>query len=430
MCGIVGFATNMRNGFRSDELDAFYNMLYFDALRGLDSTGVMGVDYIGNVQVHKEASHALDFLRNKELFEFKRDAIARGVFLVGHNRAATRGTITDANAHPFNIDNKIVLVQNGTWNGDHKHIKDTEVDTEALAHLIHEHNDDVLEAFKKINAAYALVWYNVEEKTIYMCRNGQRPLFIAKAKSGSMAWCSEPGFMRLACARNNIELETVYQLEEQKLLRIKLKEDKSWEVLELQDVPTFRYTPTNYSNADYWKNREAANTAAGTKEVPHLPSPRPVLALPSNNPIRNIHPEAYIERHFSDLAPQNIPEHAIDNITCGEVMSRMGTLMQSKQPVELMDYWPANNHRNCSVWHVYGHLVLPDEADKMAHVAVHWLVHDKSESEIMEYVAHALYSVKPTHCRVHRTHTNKNIIGMLASEIAPFEIGTVTDALH
>ena len=44
MCGIVGIATKQNNGFTSAEGDMFRDMLYLDAFRGWDSTGVFGVD--------------------------------------------------------------------------------------------------------------------------------------------------------------------------------------------------------------------------------------------------------------------------------------------------------------------------------------------------------------------------------------------------
>jgi len=179
-------------------------MLYFDALRGMDSTGVFGVDKHANVQIHKEASQAGTFLKAKEISTFKGELIRRGVFAVGHNRAATRGKINDVNSHPFWIEDKIVLVQNGTYKGDHSHHKDTEVDTEAVAHVIAE-TPDVAEALQKINAAYALVWFNTETKTLYMIRNSERPLYLAWADQ-TLLWCSDPGFLFLAAGRNNLKL--------------------------------------------------------------------------------------------------------------------------------------------------------------------------------------------------------------------------------
>ena len=117
MCGIVGVVSKHTNGFSSPEMDMFQNMLFVDTMRGWDSTGVFGVDNYGNVGIAKAAMHGADFICTKEFKEFKSHAIKNGIFAVGHNRAATRGTINDENAHPFYVEDKIVLVQNGSWRG-------------------------------------------------------------------------------------------------------------------------------------------------------------------------------------------------------------------------------------------------------------------------------------------------------------------------
>jgi len=141
MCGIVGIASAFTNGFSAKEADTFMDMLYFDALRGMDSTGVFGVDKHGNVACHKEASQAGIFQQRKEIKEFRGKLVQNGLFAVGHNRSATRGSIIDKNAHPFWVDDKIVLVQNGTYKGSHKHHKDVDVDSEAIAHVLSEEAD-------------------------------------------------------------------------------------------------------------------------------------------------------------------------------------------------------------------------------------------------------------------------------------------------
>lgn len=184
----------------------FAQLLFLDTVRGFDSTGVFGVSNNKNVVIHKDAVHGLDFIQTKEFKEFKGEMVATGKFVVGHNRAATRGTITDKNAHPFWTDDKVVLVQNGTYKGDHKHLKDTEVDTEAVAHVIAE-NASVEEALQKINASYALVWYNTETSTLNLIRNTERPLYLAKFYGKGLVFASEAVMIQYAAAREDVKLD-------------------------------------------------------------------------------------------------------------------------------------------------------------------------------------------------------------------------------
>ena len=104
MCGIVAYLTAYSNGFGYNESKVFNNMLFLDTLRGWDSTGVFGVSNVGNVGILKAAINAPNFMQTQEYKDFMAEAVKNGMCLIGHNRAATRGSVTDANAHPFVIE--------------------------------------------------------------------------------------------------------------------------------------------------------------------------------------------------------------------------------------------------------------------------------------------------------------------------------------
>ena len=175
MCGIVAVISKSKYGFNHKDMEIFENLLYIDTLRGPDSTGVFLVSNDGNVEIAKGAVDGPTFLRSEEWKAMKKKAISDGWAIVGHNRKATRGSITDENAHPFWVDDKLVLVHNGSMYGGHKHHKDVEVDSHAIAHVLAE-QPDTEKALQSINAAYALIWYDVENKKLNLIRNKDRPL--------------------------------------------------------------------------------------------------------------------------------------------------------------------------------------------------------------------------------------------------------------
>lgn len=194
MCGLVMLITKSKNGFTQTQQNIFNSLLYLSGgFRGSDGAGAFVVDNTGNVKMAKDAAIVHDFLRTPEYDKLETAAFQDGWAMVGHNRSATKGVITDENAHPFVIDDKLVLVHNGTFNGSHKHIKDTEVDSEAIGHALLE-EPDVAEALKKINAAYALIWYDVENKAIKLIRNNARPLWYMETDS-SYIYTSEECFL-------------------------------------------------------------------------------------------------------------------------------------------------------------------------------------------------------------------------------------------
>lgn len=175
MCGLVAVISKSKYGFQNKDMEIFENLLYIDTLRGPDSTGVFLVTNEGNVEIAKGAVDGPTFIKSDEWKVMKRKAIQNGWAIVGHNRKATRGSITDENAHPFWVDDKLVLVHNGSMYGGHKHHKDVEVDSHAIAHVLAE-QPDTEKALQSINAAYALIWYDVENKALNLIRNKDRPL--------------------------------------------------------------------------------------------------------------------------------------------------------------------------------------------------------------------------------------------------------------
>lgn len=190
MCGIVGFVTAYTNGFIDSEMQVFQTMLFVDTLRGWDSTGVFGVTRNGDVDFLKAAINGADFICTDEFRGFYKTVVKEGVCAIGHNRAATKGTISDENAHPFIVDDRIVLVQNGTLRMDHKKLADVEVDSHALAHHIAKEKD-IAKALKEINGSYALVWYDVDNNKLHLIRNNERPLYLAELKQGGWLFASE-----------------------------------------------------------------------------------------------------------------------------------------------------------------------------------------------------------------------------------------------
>ncbi len=200
MCGVVALINKNKYGFSKEQCDIFNTLLYLSGhFRGTDGTGVVCVDNIGNVQLAKSAKNVPQMQETAEYDAVMKRAFRDGWAMFGHNRAATRGEVKDENSHPFVVDDNIVLIHNGTFTGDHKQLKATEVDSEAIAHVLAEEPNVEL-ALRKVNAAYTLIWYNVGEKKLNLIRNGQRPLFVVETAS-SFIFASEAEFLGFVVAK-------------------------------------------------------------------------------------------------------------------------------------------------------------------------------------------------------------------------------------
>jgi predicted glutamine amidotransferase len=231
MCGLVAVVTKNKYGFTNEQKDIFSILLYIDVMRGEDSTGVFLVNTLGNVELAKDATASADFIRTDEYKALKAAAFKNGWAMVGHNRAATRGQITDRNAHPFIVDDKIALVHNGTLVGGHKHHADTEVDSEAIAHLLAK-EEDPEKVLRKVNGAYALIWYDADTKKLNFIRNTQRPLWLMET-STEYIFASEESFLNLV--RDKFRLKPLenggpYQIKEDHLLTFELLGNKDTKI--------------------------------------------------------------------------------------------------------------------------------------------------------------------------------------------------------
>lgn len=214
MCGLVGYVYKNEGGFTQLEATAFENLLYMDALRGMDATGVVSLSKYGDLHMLKDACAADYFLYMNEWMSFKSDLISKGKAVLGHNRKKTMGTNVPDNAHPFIIDNRYAFVHNGTLN-NHKQLADTEVDSEALGiHLTKCEGDPikVQEALEKVYGAYACMWIDQQKEHLYLVRNKDRPLFLAWTDFGCFI-ASEAFMIYAATGRNNIKISKLEEVE-------------------------------------------------------------------------------------------------------------------------------------------------------------------------------------------------------------------------
>lgn len=236
MCGIVGMISKNPSGFYMKDAALLDQMLYADALRGDDSTGLFGVTTEGNVHLLKEASCSTIFMADKKYDEFQRTMISNMKFVVGHNRSSTKGSITDKNAHPFN-EGDITLVHNGTlWT--HKHLKDVDVDSHAICHIINERGAQ--QALNDILGAYALVWYDNKDQSLYLARNKERPLHILETYTIYYI-ASEINMLYWLLSRNGISIGEKdakhIPIEIDNLYQIKLGNPKELVKIPLEQLP-------------------------------------------------------------------------------------------------------------------------------------------------------------------------------------------------
>jgi hypothetical protein len=206
MCGIVGVVLKHSSGFYKQTDDCFQQLLYADALRGADSTGIIGIETDSTFHIMKEANEAAWFVPQFVSSEVNKRMFNKGKAIIGHNRKKTMGEVKDETAHPFVVDDEFALVHNGTL-FNHEQLAKTEVDSEALAITLAKafEEEEYISALEKtlptINGAYAVACYDQRHEKIRLLRNKDRPLSIVETNN---AWyfASEAAMLFWILARN------------------------------------------------------------------------------------------------------------------------------------------------------------------------------------------------------------------------------------
>lgn len=259
MCGLISvILKDNTKVMNKDMVEMFKQMLYADALRGWDSTGIACIKGNGdNISILKDNCAAGPFLfRHKDSsWGFQN----RGI--IGHNRWATRGLINADNAHPFH-EGHIILAHNGTLN-TYKQLKDVDVDSHAICHAINEQG--AIPVLEKLDGAFALIWYNQKTKEFYATRNKERPLSIVETDDLFII-ASEVDLIKWICSRNNFKIRritncnpgTLYSFKESKANRIY--------------IDTTKYKPLEPEPFKYYK-----------PDPPALPSPKVVQIKPHSD---------------------------------------------------------------------------------------------------------------------------------------------------
>jgi len=207
MCGIVGYIQqgNVDAHWDDKYRGALSDLIFMDTLRGYDSTGILVVPKHKpkDTFILKKAIPGPMFL---ELEAYKRVLEAQrqpGIYLA-HNRAATRGAVSDDNAHPFKVGH-IHLVHNGSVN--HHVLRtgiDHKVDSAHIAHAIYTLG--AASALPQVDGPAVLVWWDSKENSMNVARTKDRNIYWIFDEKGTCWFASEREMIWAAAVRNHIGL--------------------------------------------------------------------------------------------------------------------------------------------------------------------------------------------------------------------------------
>lgn len=207
MCGLVGVVGNITY---KEEL-AYKMLLKLDTVRGSDSTGSMSMSSLSNLSIAKCVGTPWELFQD---YSWKSHTSGLMRILIGHNRAATSGSVTRKTAHPFEFGS-IVGVHNGTLT-DQSLLEDSSmfsVDSENI--FYHMDKNGLDHTLQRLEGAFALVWYDKPNRSVNFIRNSERPLFYTNT-GDCIFWASEPWMLQVALSSSNITFDEIISMDEHK----------------------------------------------------------------------------------------------------------------------------------------------------------------------------------------------------------------------
>lgn len=257
MCGIVGFINTYQSG-ASLEGEIMRDLVTAGTVRGHDGTGI----FLSQAKTPHQVTYMKKPVTGAALLEGKSEWIKLcrdSRFLVGHNRAATSGSLDEESTHPFVFDN-LVGVHNGTitaWRGIFKGVK-AEMDSAALYESLDGLDNDSETVTKFLatlgSEAYALVWYDMRSKRLCFARNRQRPLHFAQTFSNTF-FASEPDMLTWVLGRRSAKILRTSSLEVHTLLTLPMDGEGEPEVTEYK--PEYKAVTSSVHTGGYyggWNN--------------------------------------------------------------------------------------------------------------------------------------------------------------------------------
>jgi len=251
MCGIIGVIAKGKSGLFQTQINAFNQLLFLDQVRGTDGTGIFYNKKEGKIYSLKGPETASLFGERRGYEKAMKDCLSESTFIIGHNRAATKGKRVWKDTHPF-TEKHITLVHNGTLLSQKELNDKVSVDSHAIC--MHLAENGYKETLETIDGAFALAWADSTARTLNFVRNIQRPLHLIEYAT---CWIvsSELGLGKWVGERNGLVHVKDISIDTETLYSFNLDNTDTYTETKVEYLKPFAYTQgTFYSHDTTWRN--------------------------------------------------------------------------------------------------------------------------------------------------------------------------------
>lgn len=262
MCGITALISDYKNGFTSDESNRFKILTWITQLRGNDSTGVVQVTTKQEVDSIKRLGPPQVLYNQDEFRTWDAKLIRTGKFAFSHCRAATKGTVTINNAHPFYAERPdsepgITLIHNGTlhYQSYPPDYSKFDVDSQWLAHSIATLGAE--KALSNIDGPIATMWYDAKDSSFNVYSNGERPLYYVETDGSGCVFNSEARNLEWMISGSNSKFGEIKPFPEREWWRFDAPDYSEATVVKIPKVVVKSSFPTygEYEGYENWRDR-------------------------------------------------------------------------------------------------------------------------------------------------------------------------------
>jgi asparagine synthetase B (glutamine-hydrolysing) len=204
MCGIYGFIGKPTK----KTAKAIRHLGILNEARGTDSSGLAVINKHG-ISMLKKTMAAEEFFNIPLTQQLVQSCIRENYLVaIGHTRAATRGAVTEPNAHPYAIG-KYIFAHNGVINNfdelQEEYATEYEVDSQIIGHLLNLHKEK--EVFNdKLQGMFAVPYVHRDNINVLNIAKGSSPLsfFVVKG-SEAVYFSSDSKHLKEAMEKSKIK---------------------------------------------------------------------------------------------------------------------------------------------------------------------------------------------------------------------------------